>query len=349
MSTRPVTAVSNPAPRIAEQTWPEDLISINDLGPSGIAAVLDLAGLMKARPDEFRGSLAGKQLVMFFEKPSLRTRLTFESGMTSLGGHAFFVDQTASRIDARESLSDIAHNLERWVNGIVLRTFAHATVTKMAEYSGIPVINALSDVEHPCQALADYLTLQEKFGDLRNVKLAYVGDGNNVAHSLMLTAACTGSTISVATPEGYGPNPEILKQAKKLAAATGATIQVLTDVRKAVIEADAIYTDVWASMGQESEAAARKQIFGGFQVTEKLFSGAAPHAIFMHCLPAHRGEEVAAEVIDSSRSVVFDQAENRLHVQKAILLMLLGGIGADGHALPARVPVSGRKPRRIHA
>jgi ornithine carbamoyltransferase len=350
LSTRPITAVStHPAPRIAEQTWPEDLISINDLGPSGVTAVLDLAGLMKARPAEFRGSLAGKQLVMFFEKPSLRTRLTFEAGMASLGGHAFFVDQTASRIDARESLSDIAHNLERWVNGIVLRTFAHSTVTEMAEYADIPVINALSDLEHPCQALADYLALQEKFGNLGSVKLAYVGDGNNVAHSLMLAAACTGSTIRVATPEGYGPNPEIVKQAKKIAATNGATIQVLHEVQKAVSEADAIYTDVWASMGQENEAAARKQIFSGFQVTEKLFAAAAPHAIFMHCLPAHRGEEVTAEVIDSSRSVVFDQAENRLHVQKAILLMLLGGIGADGHALQTRVPVSGKKPRRVHA
>jgi ornithine carbamoyltransferase len=324
------------------QTWCEDLISINDLGPTGVAAVLDLAALIKARPEDFRGALAGKQIVMFFEKPSLRTRLTFEAGITSLGGHAFFVDQTASRIDARESLSDIAHNLERWVDGIVLRTFAHATVTGMAEHAGIPVINALSELEHPCQALADYLTLQEKFGDLHNVKLAYVGDGNNVAHSLLLTAACLGSTIRVATPEGYGPNPEIVKQAKEIAATTGATIQVLTDIKKAVAGADAIYTDVWASMGQESEATQRKQIFGGYQVNEKLFAAAAPHALFMHCLPAHRGEEVTNDVIDSARSVVFDQAENRLHVQKAILLMLLGG---SIH----RYSVGFKKPRRVHA
>jgi ornithine carbamoyltransferase len=216
---------------LAGRTWGEDLISINDLGPSGVGTVLDLAAVVKARPADFRGALAGKQLVMFFEKPSLRTRLTFEAGITSLGGHAFFVDQTASRIDARETLSDIAHNLERWVDGIVLRTFAHTTVTGMAEHASIPVINALSELEHPCQALADYLTLQENFGDLRNVKLAYVGDGNNVAHSLTLAAACLGSTIRVATPEGYGPNPEILKQAKKLAAGTGATIQTFTDVQ----------------------------------------------------------------------------------------------------------------------
>jgi ornithine carbamoyltransferase len=324
------------------QTWCEDLISINDLGPTGVAAVLDLAALIKARPEDFRGALAGKQIVMFFEKPSLRTRLTFEAGITSLGGHAFFVDQTASRIDARESLSDIAHNLERWVDGIVLRTFKHSTVTGIAEYAGIPVINALSELEHPCQALADYLTLQEKFGELRNVKLAYVGDGNNVAHSLLLTAACLGSTIRVATPEGYGPNPEIVRQAKEIAATTGATIQILTDIKKAVAGSDAIYTDVWASMGQESEAAQRKQIFGGCQVNDKLFASAAPHALFMHCLPAHRGEEVTSDVIDSARSVVFDQAENRLHVQKAILLMLLGG---SIHRFSAGL----KNPRRVHA
>ena len=279
---------------------------------------------------------------MFFEKPSLRTRLTFEAGITSLGGHAFFVDQKASRIDAREKLSDIAHNLERWVDGIVLRTFAHSTVTGMAEHASIPVVNALSDLEHPCQALADCLTLQEKFGDLRNVKLAYVGDGNNVAHSLLLAAACLGSTIRVATPEGYCPNTQIVKQAKKIAATTGATIQILSDAHKAVAGADAIYTDAWASMGQESEAAQRKETFSAYQVNDKLFTGAAPSALFMHCLPAHRGEEVTDAVIDSARSVVFDQAENRLHVQKAILMMLLGG---SVH----RYSTGQKKPRRTHA
>jgi ornithine carbamoyltransferase len=307
-----------------------------------VSAVLDLATVIKARPEDFRGALAGKQVVMFFEKPSLRTRITFEAGITSLGGHCFFVDQTASRLDAREKLSDIAHNLERWVDAIVLRTFAHATVTGMAEHASIPVVNALSDLEHPCQALADYLTLQEKFGDLRSVRLAYVGDGNNVAHSLLLTAACVGGTIRVATPEGYGPHSEIVKQAKKIASTTGATIQVLTDVEKAVSGADAVYTDVWASMGQEQEASVRKEIFGGFQVNEKLFAKAAPHAVFMHCLPAHRGDEVTDAVIDSSRSVVFDQAENRLHVQKAILLMLLGG---SIHRFNAGF----KKSRRVHA
>src|SRR3954468_1971496 len=235
------------------QTWGEDLISINDLGPSGVNAVLDLASLMKDRPADFRGALSGKQVVMFFEKPSLRTRLTFEAGITSLGGHAFFVDQTASRIDAREKLSDIAHNLERWVDGIVLRTFAHSTVTGMAEHASIPVVNALSDLEHPCQALADCLTLQEKFGDLRNVKLAYVGDGNNVAHSLMLAAASLGSHIAIATPKGYEPDATGLARAKGIASKTGGTVTMTNDAAEAVQNAHAIYTDVWASMGQEEE------------------------------------------------------------------------------------------------
>src|SRR5947209_14249585 len=211
------------------QSWCEDLISINDLSPSGISSVLDLAALIKARPVDFRGALAGKQLVMFFEKPSLRTRLTFEAGITSMGGHAFFVDQTASRIDAREKLSDIAHNLERWVDGVVLRTFAHATVVGMAEHASIPVINALSELEHPCQALADYLTLQEKFGDLRNVTLAYVGDGNNVAHSLLLTAAALGSTIRIATPKGYEPDQQVVTDAQIIAHESGAVIEILSD------------------------------------------------------------------------------------------------------------------------
>jgi ornithine carbamoyltransferase len=307
------------------QTWCEDLISIHDLGPTGVSAVLDLAALLKARPEDFRGALFGKQLALFFEKPSLRTRLTFEAGINSLGGSSFFFDQTNARLDAREMLSDIAHNLERWVDGIILRTFDHATVTAIAEHASIPVINGLSDLEHPCQALADYLTLQEKFGDLRKMKLAYVGDGNNVAHSLLLAAACLGSTIRIATPAGYEPNSEIVAGAKKIAASTGASLHIGNDPDKAVAGVDAIYTDVWASMGQEKEAAERKSIFAAYQVNEELFAHAVPHALFLHCLPAHRGDEVTAGVIDSTRSVVFDQAENRLHVQKAILLMLLGG------------------------
>lgn len=305
--------------------WCSDLISTRDLGPQGVEAVLHLAELMKSRPSVFQRALAGKQMVMFFEKPSLRTRLTFESGMVSLGGSAMFVDQSKARLDAREKLSDIAHNLERWVDVIVLRTFAHATIEGMAQHAAIPVINALSDSEHPCQALADYLTLRERFGDARKITLAYVGDGNNVAHSLLLTCACLGSSIRIATPKGYTCNPQIIADAKKIAKQTGAQLEFLTDPRAAVAGVDAIYTDAWASMGQEDEAAERASIFRPYQVNRKLMAEAAPHAVFMHCLPAHRGEEVTDEVMDSENSVIYDQAENRLHVQKSILYLLLGG------------------------
>ena len=305
--------------------WPRDLVSIRDLAPQEVRAALDLAGLIKQRPSDFRGALAGKQMVLFFEKPSLRTRLTFEAGMASLGGVSFFVDQTASRLGARESLSDIAHNLERWVDVVVLRTFDHATVETMAAHACIPVVNALSDVEHPCQALADYFTLQERFGDVRKVKLAYVGDGNNVSHSLLLTCACLGSSIRMATPRGYEPAQQVLADAREIAAETGANIEMGYDPEAAVSGADAVYTDVWASMGQEQEVRERAAIFAPYQVNEDLMHAAAEHAIFMHCLPAHRGAEVTDAVIDSPRAVVFDQAENRMHVQKAILLLLLGG------------------------
>ena len=302
-----------------------DLISSRDLGPQGVKAVLDLAGLMKSRPADFRQALDGKHIVMFFEKPSLRTRLTFEAGIASLGGSVSFVDQTSGRLDAREKLSDIAHNLERWVDAIVLRTFAHSTVEGMAEHACVPVINALSDLEHPCQALADYFTLQERFGDLSKITLAYVGDGNNVAHSLMITAACLGSTFRIATPAGYGPHPGMVAAAREIAQDTGAVIGLFTDPHEAVAGADAIYTDAWTSMGQEQQEDQRAVIFPPYQVNDALIAEAAPHAVFMHCLPAHRGQEVTDEVIDSLRSVVFDQAESRFHVQKAVMMLLLGG------------------------
>jgi ornithine carbamoyltransferase len=228
-------------------------------------------------------------------------------------------------LDARETLSDIAHNLERWVGGIVLRTFSHETVEGMAELACVPVINALSEVEHPCQALADYFTLHEKFGNLKKICLAYVGDGNNVMNSLLLTAALLGSKIRIATPKNYGPKPQILSDAYDIAKNTGATIELMTDPHRAVKGADAIYTDAWTSMGHEHETEERARIFPPYQVNDELMSEAAPHAVFMHCLPAHRNEEVTDSVIDSPSSVVFDQAENRMHVQKAILMMLIGG------------------------
>ena len=310
-----------------------DLVSIQDFSADELACALELAAALKARPADFRGILSGKQIVLFFEKPSLRTRLTFEAGINSLGGSSFFVDQTQSRLGARESLSDVAHNLERWIDGIVLRTFAHETVTTMAQHAAVPVINALSELEHPCQAMADMLTLQQHFGDLRGVRLAYVGDGNNVANSLMLAAASLGVSISVGSPRGYEPDAAITEAARELATASGASVSVVNDPSEAVTGADAVYTDVWASMGQEDEAADRSKTFAPFQVNQKLFSYAAKHAVFMHCLPAHRGDEVAAAVIDSPRSVVFDQAENRLHVQKSILVLLLEG---GSHRFPPR-------------
>jgi ornithine carbamoyltransferase len=302
-----------------------DLVSIRDLASKDVETIFHLAGLMKTRPADFRGALAGKQIVMFFEKPSLRTRLTFEAGMASLGGWTSFVDQTQERLGTREKLSDVAHNVERWVDGMVLRTFAHSTVEGMAEHAGIPVINALSDLEHPCQALSDYFTLQERFGDLKNICLAYVGDGNNVAHSLLLTCACLGSRMRIATPAGYEPDAQIVADAREIAKETGAVIELLSDPRAAVEGVDAVYTDAWTSMGHEHEAKERDRIFPPYQVNEELVAWAAPHAVFMHCLPAHRGQEITDAVMDSVRSVVFDQAESRLHVQKAILLLLLGG------------------------
>src|SRR6201997_1070257 len=245
ISVGPVPGVSKPTMR--------DLVSTRDLSPAEVRSVLDLAAVVKARPADFRPTLDGKQLVMFFEKPSLRTRLTFEAGMSSLGGTAFFMDQSGGRIDARESLHDIAHNVERWVDVIGLRTFAHSTVEDMAMHASIPVINALSDLEHPCQALADYSVLQERFGNFKKVNLAFVGDGNNVAHSLLLTGALLGSNVRVATPKGYEPNAEILSAAQEIALGTGATLEILNDPYEAVAGADAIYPDAWASMGQGSE------------------------------------------------------------------------------------------------
>ena len=301
-----------------------NLLSIQDLSCGEIESILDLTAELKAHPSDFRNALSGRQAVLMFEKPSLRTRLTFEVGMQSMGGSSYFVDQTQSRIGVREAIRDIAGNLSRWMDAIIVRTFAHETVLQMAEHASIPVINALSELEHPCQALADFFTLQEHFYDVKKIKLAYLGDGNNVAHSLMLTAAYLGGHIRIATPAGYEPAAAILQRAQDLALLSGAKIEVTNYPEVAVCGADAVYTDVWASMGQEEETAKRAAIFTRFQVNQHLMSLAAPHAVFMHCLPAHRGFEVSPEVIDSVQAIIFDQAENRLHVQKAILLLLMG-------------------------
>ncbi|HEY4051029.1 MAG TPA: ornithine carbamoyltransferase [Acidobacteriaceae bacterium] len=302
-----------------------DLCSITDLSIAEVAAVLELAHAIKASPADFYHSLNAKQMVMFFEKSSLRTRLSFEAGMNTLGGGTMFVDQTQSPLGERESLADIARNVERWVSLIVLRTYAHETITEMAEHARVPVINALSDLEHPCQALADFMTIQERFGSIRGLKFVYVGDGNNVCHSLMLTAAQLGAHCAVATPMRYSPKPEIVAMARKIGDETGGTLVLTPDVQSAVEGADAVYTDVCTSMGFEHEATKRAPIFKPYQVNEALMTLAAPHAVFMHCLPAHRNAEVTDAVLDGPQSVVFEQAENRMHAQKALMVLLLGG------------------------
>jgi ornithine carbamoyltransferase len=307
-----------------------DFCSVADLSHAEIAAVLELAHSIKAAPANYRFALDARQMVMFFEKASLRTRLTFEAGMNTLGGGTMFVDQTQSPLGERESLADIARNVERWVSLIVLRTYAHETITEMAEYARCPVINALSDLEHPCQALADFMTVEERFGTARGVRFTYVGDGNNVCHSLMLTSALLGAHCTVASPKGYHPKPEIVARAKELGAASGATLTLTHDVVGAVSGADAIYTDVCTSMGFEHEVTKRAPIFKPYQVNEALMAHAAPHAVFMHCLPAHRNAEVTDAVLDGPQSVVFEQAENRLHAQKALMVLLLGG-GPNGN------------------
>jgi len=302
-----------------------DLCSIADLSVAEMAAIMELAHTVKSNPEDFRHALDARQMVLFFEKASLRTRLTFEAGINTLGGSAIFVDQTSSPLGERESLADMAHNVERWMSIMVLRTYSHETITEMAATSRVPVINALSDLEHPCQAIADFLTLEERFGSAEGLHFAYVGDGNNVCHSLMLTAAQLGAHCYVATPRAFVPKLEIIHKAIEIAEQTGGSITLLTDPVKAVTGADAVYTDVCTSMGFEHEATKRAPIFKPYQVNEALMAHAQPHAVFMHCLPAHRNAEVTDAVLDGPQSVVFEQAENRLHAQKAILLMLLGG------------------------
>jgi ornithine carbamoyltransferase len=291
-----------------------------DLATEEVVYLLDLALEVKRDPTAFSQALAGRFLSLLFEKPSLRTRLTFEVAIAQMGGGAIL---SVGPVADREPVKDVARNLDRWTNGIVARTFSQDTIVELARWSSVPVINALSDVYHPCQALADVLTLKEQFKELAGVKLAYVGDGNNVAHSLLLTASRLGVSVAVASPKGYEPKPEIVEQAAALAAASGAAVSVSNEPAQAVQGADAVYTDVWASMGQEGQKSERLKAFRAYQVTSGLMSAARPGAVFMHCLPAKRGEEVTDEVIESRQSVVFDQAENRLHAQKALLLMLL--------------------------
>jgi ornithine carbamoyltransferase len=299
-------------------------ISIHDLTADQVESIFSLTADLKREPQRFATALAGKSLAMIFEKSSTRTRVSFEVGMTQLGGHALFLSSRDIQLGRGEPISDTSQVLSRYVDVIMARTFAHQTVLDLARFGSVPVINGLTDELHPCQGMADYFTLREVFGELRGRKIAYVGDGNNVAHSLMFGAAKVGMDIAVATPPGFECKPHYVELAQQDAAAAGVAVTLTHDPREAVAGASAVYTDVWASMGQEAEAEARRQAFAGWTVDAALMTLAKPEAVFLHCLPAHRGEEVAAEVIDGPQSRIFDEAENRLHVQKAILLWLLG-------------------------
>ena len=301
-----------------------DLISINDLTTTEIRKIFTTAADLKANPLNYSGALAGCSVALIFEKPSLRTRVTFDLGATQMGASCVFLDHQNVRLGERESVKDMALNLERWVDVIVARTYSHETVIELAAHSSAPVINGLSEFSHPCQGLTDYFTLTEKVGpNLKGFCLAFVGDGNNTCHSLIYGAAKIGAEIRVGCPAGYEPDAEVIKEARKEARRTGAKIEVVNDPYEAVIGAQAVYTDVWASMGFEAETERRRETFSHFRVTRKLMKAAEKGAFFMHCLPAHRGDEVDADVIDSKISIVYDQAENRLHTQKAIMYELV--------------------------
>lgn len=302
------------------KTGSPDLLRDLDLTNDELLYLLDLAADVKASPQTYAHVLDGKSIALLFEKPSLRTKLTFDLAIKQLGGDSAFLE---GPIGVREPLKDIARNLDRWFNGLVARVFSQQTVEELAKWAKVPVINALSDMYHPCQALADVQTMREHFGRLAGLKMAFVGDGNNVAQSLMLTSLRLGMDFALACPVGYKPDPVLVDQAEGLAAVSGATLTITHNPAEALAGAHGVYTDVWASMGQEHEAILRKKAFAEYQVNEELFGMARPDAIFMHCLPAKRGEETTDPVMEHERSAIFDQAENRLHAQKALLLMML--------------------------
>lgn len=300
-----------------------DFLTIRDMSKQEMLETFDIALDMKANRAKYAEALKGEALALIFEKPSLRTRTSFDIGIQQLGGYSLYLSPAEISLGKRESVHDVAKNLERMVQGIMIRTFAHQIVIDMAKHASVPVINGLTDYSHPCQAMADFLTIKEVKGDFQGRKLCYVGDGNNVAHSLMFAGARLGMDVTVACPRGFEPNLIAYLDATEDAKATGAKITVVHDPREGVKDADVVYTDVWASMGQEAEAAARKAIFMPFQVNEELMALAKKDATFMHCLPAHRGDEVTDGVIDAPSSVVFQEAENRLHVQKSIMYQLM--------------------------
>ncbi len=299
-----------------------DFISIADHSPAEISEILSLAHQLKKKPAKHAGLLKGRSMALIFQKPSNRTRVSFETGIFQLGGNAIYLASDDISLGKREPTADIARTLSRYVGGIVARVFAHDDLIELAKYATVPVINALSDFSHPCQALADILTIQEKFGKLKGLKMAYIGDGNNMTNSLMLACAKTGMNFSVATPKGYEASGVCFNKAQACAKVSGSRIVSTNDPVEAVAGANVIYTDTWVSMGQEEDAVQRLKDFSGYQVDEKLCSRADKGYIFMHCLPAHRGQEVCKKVIDGPHSVIFDEAENRLHIQKAIMVFL---------------------------
>ena len=319
----PATPVA-PLPREAcEALHGRDLLSIRELSRDELLGLIVLAGDIRRDPSRYTGVLTGKTLATIFEKPSLRTRVSFHVAAHQLGGHAIDLAPQEIGLGGREAIEDVARTLDRMVSAIMIRTFAHEVVEQLAASASIPVINGLTDFSHPCQALADYLTMLDMKRRLPGLRLAFVGDGNNVANSLIFGAALLGVRMTIAAPPGYEPRPDILTWARRHEIVTGAACRVVSSPEEAVSDADVVYTDTWISMGQEDDAEERRRAFTGFQVTDTLLDRAAPGAIFMHCLPAHRGEEVAPEVIDSARSVVFKQAENRLHTEKALLCALV--------------------------
>jgi len=297
----------------------KDLLTGAEWSPADTRDLLHRTADIKTRPSKYGTTLRGKHIALIFEKPSLRTRVTFEVGIQSMGGNIVFLDHTQARLGERESIPDVARNLERWVQGIVARVYEQRVLDEMADSISIPVVNALSDRFHPCQALADFFTLEEKFGNLRGFKLTYVGDGNNVCHSLIYLAARLGVHLRIATPANYAPAADVVADGKRVAKETRARIELFTDPVEAVSSTQAVYTDSWTSMGFEAEEKVRRATFKSFQVNRKLMDQAATGAVFMHCLPAHRGMEVTDEILDSPSSIVLDQSENRMYVQKAIL------------------------------
>ncbi len=304
-----------------------DLRSIRDLNSGELLSLIDLSADVKRRPHDYRRVLADRTVAMLFEKPSLRTRVSFAVAAHQLGGQAVYLGPGEVGLGRRETPGDVAHTLDQMVDAIVVRTFSHATVDELADAASIPVVNALSDFSHPCQAIADYLTMREVKGVLKGLRLAFVGDGNNVANSLIFGAALLGVRMAIATPPGYEPRPDVLAWARAHESEPGIACRVTTSPEDAVHDADVVYTDTWISMGQEAEADVRRRAFREFQVTGRLLQHARHDAVFMHCLPAHRGEEVEAAVLDSSRAVVFRQAENRVHIEKALLAAVVGGEG----------------------